>query len=510
MSARRNTWGVLALAALVAVFVAWQLNHLGGFAWDWDEAVYAMTARLVAEGNALYRDVFANVVPLFINSLNLAFALAGDTIPVGRAVIVLYSAVGLLAVGLIARELGGWLAALGAVAFLALAPHFYMLSRVIVGDIPSMSLGVLALWPALRYTRTGRRAWLAAAGLSLALGAMIKLTAGLTGPAIVFLLLAYDLSAARGECRRWRQRLRDAALSLVVMGGAFLLPVLVYAAIYPPRLIFEQLVMFLWVQGDVFVLDRSLNAQMLQSYLVTVNRNIAANRALTLLSLAGAVTLIPRRWRDAVAWWVWFGVVLAVLVGYSPLWSHLLSPILFPLAVGAGVALGELAGRAADLFRARGTKGRGRRLQGVAVAALALLILGYVADLPLILRVDGRLAHAPDGKNERRAVEFLERNTAPDEYVISDDPALPFAARRRIPPNLADTSIVRMSIHFLTADEAIRASEKYSPAAVVLWQDNRFRNYLPEFVKWVEERYILAWGDAETGQIYLRPDRTAR
>ncbi len=139
--------------ALVAFFAAWQLNHFGGFAWDWDEAVYAMTARLVAQGNALYRDVFSNVVPLFINSLNLAFALAGDTIQVGRAVIVLYSAVGLLAVGLIARELSGWLAALGAVIFLALAPHFYMLSRVIVADIPSMSLGVLALVAGVALTR---------------------------------------------------------------------------------------------------------------------------------------------------------------------------------------------------------------------------------------------------------------------------------------------------------------------------------------------------------------------
>jgi hypothetical protein len=146
----------------------------------------------------------------------------------------------------------------------------------------------------------------------------------------------------------------------------------------------------------------------------------------------------------------------------------------------------------------------------VAVAALALLTLGYVADLPLILSVDGRLAHAPGGGNERRAVEFLERNTASDDYVISDDPSLPFAARRRVPPNLADTSIVRMSIGFLTAGELIRAGEDYTPAAIVLWQDNRFRDYAPEFAQWVEQHYTAVWGDREQGQIFLRPDRAPR
>ncbi len=243
------------------------------------------------------------------------------------------------------------------------------------------------------------------------------------------------------------------------------------------------------------------------SYLLTVNRQIAANRALTLLALAGAVALIPRRWRDAVAWWVWFGVVLVVLVSYSPLWTHLLSPILFPLAVGAGVALGELAKRAEGLFQGRNR--RRRRLQGVAVAALTLIALGYAIDLPTILSADGRLAHAPGGEAERRAVQFLEGNTARDDFVISDDPSLPFAARRRIPPNMADTSTVRMAIHYLTADDAIRASEKYSPAAIILWQGSRFGNYLPEFATWVEKNYTLAWGDSETGRIYLRPDRTA-
>ncbi len=375
----------LALAALVAFFVAWQLNHLGGRIWEWDEGVYSMTARLVAQGNELYRDVFANAAPLFINSLNLGFWLAGDSISVGRAVIVCYSAVGLLAVGLLAGELGGGLAARGSVVFLALAPHFYMLSRVIIADVPSMSLACLALWAAFRYQRTGKRGWLGTAGLALFLGAMIKLSAVLVGPAMLAPILARDLGPASAGDRRLRGCTgQDVGTSLAALGGSFLLPVVVCTLVYPWRLVWDQLIRFLWIQRDVFVNDPAANARMLLAYLVTVNLNIAANRGLTLLALVGAGTLTLRSFRDAAAWWLWFGTICVTLITYAPLWPHLLSPILFPLAVAAGVALGELQRRGAALWI-----GSDRRwLQRTIVGALALAALMYGYYLPGVLHTD--------------------------------------------------------------------------------------------------------------------------
>jgi len=103
------------LFGLTIGFTIWQLFHLGGFRWDWDEGVYLLTARTVAVGHRLYSEVFSMAPPLFIASLNLAFWAAGETVAAGRAVIVLYSALGLLGVGLLAREWGGRLAGLSAV-----------------------------------------------------------------------------------------------------------------------------------------------------------------------------------------------------------------------------------------------------------------------------------------------------------------------------------------------------------------------------------------------------------
>ena len=135
MSSGQSRWQSLAfwsgLSLLIALFLAWQLQHLGGFRWDWDEGAYAVTARQVAAGHRLYADIFAMAPPLFIVSLDLGFRVAGETLSVGRAVIVLYSALGLLGVGLLAKELGGRVAGLAAVVALG---HGAALLRSVADD----------------------------------------------------------------------------------------------------------------------------------------------------------------------------------------------------------------------------------------------------------------------------------------------------------------------------------------------------------------------------------------
>jgi 4-amino-4-deoxy-L-arabinose transferase-like glycosyltransferase len=155
---RRGTLFGLALAAIVTLFGVWQLNHLGGDRWDWDEGVYLLTAREVAQGYHLYSDVFSTAPPLFIQSLDAGFAVAGDNTAAGRGVIVFYGILALVAVGLIARELGGPVAGVAAATLLAIAPHFLLLSRLVIADVPSVAVSCLALWAALRYERGGRRA----------------------------------------------------------------------------------------------------------------------------------------------------------------------------------------------------------------------------------------------------------------------------------------------------------------------------------------------------------------
>jgi len=116
-----------------------------------------MQARLMLMGYPLYAETFSGQPPLLISSLAGAFALLGPSVLVGRALMVTYATLGLLALALIARELHGWAAAVGTVVLLGIASDFFLYSRVSMGDVPSASMATLAVLCALRYRRSGRR-----------------------------------------------------------------------------------------------------------------------------------------------------------------------------------------------------------------------------------------------------------------------------------------------------------------------------------------------------------------
>ena len=496
----RLFWG--GLGALLLLFAVWQWLHLSGYRWDWDEGVYALTARSVAEGRHLYGDVFSMAPPLFILSLQCAFKWFGDSIATGRAVIVFYSTLGLLGVGLLAREWGGRLAAWVAVSVLALAPHFYVLSRVIIADTPSLGLACLALWMAVRYERCGRRRWLAGSGLVLAWAMLLKLSAGLVAPIIVALVLLHDLNGVPVDQRIRRTALSRVTRSALVLAAATLAPLGIMLWVYPTRPLLEQVVVLLWTQQETFVPDWAANALLVGRYLVWDNFNIALNRGLTVLGVVGGVALAFRSWKDALVWALWASIVLVVLLGYAPLWPHLLSPLLFPLAVAAGVAIGSLS----QLVRAGLQSGwTGRRVGLVALLVSAVLVYAY--DLPGIVAENARRGRAPDSDAAAEAIAFIQQQTGPDDYVITDEPLLAYYAHRRVPPNLIDCSVVRIASGELTVADLSQATEDYAPAAVVLWRDSRFAVYLSDYVTWLQGRYALVWEEDGGGAIYRAKDR---
>lgn len=174
----RNTiYEWLALGSLLALFFFWQVNHLEGFAWSYDEGVYLTSARAVCSGHRLYSEVFSSQPPAFISSIAWAFRLGGTSVATGRALIVLYATIGLLAVALMARELGGSLAGLAAVALLAIAPDFFLWSKAVMADLPSASLAALAMALTFHYLRSGERRWLIFTGLALSASLLIKMFA---------------------------------------------------------------------------------------------------------------------------------------------------------------------------------------------------------------------------------------------------------------------------------------------------------------------------------------------
>ena len=100
-------WFIIFAAAMV-----WRIQNLDAFGLSNDEGVYLMWGRLAAGGYPLYSQIYAVQSPLFLESLALAFKLAGDTVQVGRWAML--PGFGLLAVLLswLAGKTGGWPAAI--------------------------------------------------------------------------------------------------------------------------------------------------------------------------------------------------------------------------------------------------------------------------------------------------------------------------------------------------------------------------------------------------------------
>ena len=186
---RRLFWGLL--AAELILFVSWQCAHLGGFQWTTDEGLYAMRARLLQQGYALYRDIWTDQLPGMVQVVWLAFGLGRSQIEAARAAVVLLSSMGLLGAALVARRLAGDLGALIVVPVVAGTPNYYWLSRAVVSpDLPSTSLGVLSLALMAVYSDNERRWALFASGVVMAAALYIKATALLVAvPCVLWLWL---------------------------------------------------------------------------------------------------------------------------------------------------------------------------------------------------------------------------------------------------------------------------------------------------------------------------------
>jgi hypothetical protein len=101
------------------------------------------------------------------------------------------------------------------------------------------------------------------------------------------------------------------------------------------------------------------------------------------------------------------------------------------------------------------------------------------------------------------ATDFVAAVTDPEDWVITDEPLVPFWAGRKVPPYLSDISYVRTQTGYLTADDLIALTEVYHPQAIVIWSEGRFTQRLPAYVEWVEQNYSLATSFGPKRRIYV-------
>lgn len=464
---RRDATGLLVLAVALTLVFAWQANRLGGWLWDYDEGIYLQWAWTTHDGAALYTDVWADHPPAFINAISMAFDAVGRTVAAGRMTSLLFGMLGLIAVAWLAYQFSGWLAAIFAIVAIAITPIFSQWSRAIMADLPAASLTALSLALALCYTRGGGRGWLVLSGLVFALSLLVKPVMAPSGLALIAAVLARPSDP--------KPMPQDRAISLGALLFSIALPVLLCLIAYEPRAMWKQIWGMWWAGRAVYPLDWRANAVAVWDYV--------GNKYAALLGLVtyGVVVLLLRCKRESWPILLWLALTLVSLLLHSPLWpAHHTAILLPPLGVLSGVATSEVA-RMVQRFGSLPAARRGFAIAGLALGAF------YLTQLPDSIAANQALAAAPNDETSMQMARVLQMVTPLDSRVVCDDPIIAFQAGRKAVNWLCDTSNKRIQAGFLTAQEAIAATEAATPAAIVLSSGRLSR--LSEFTQWIFQRY---------------------
>jgi 4-amino-4-deoxy-L-arabinose transferase-like glycosyltransferase len=432
--------------AVLVVAVVLRLPILTDGQIDYDEGVYWQSLRAMVAGHHLFSDVYSSQPPGFLLVLLPFFGLLGQNLLAARIGVLVFSLAGLLATYRIGALLADRRVGLLAMAVLAADPISLRESVALQADSPAIALALWSLALALEARVAGRRQALLAflAGGLLALGVLVKPLAVAAGPPLLLVLL---LSPATG-----RDRLRGLALAAaggIVATAALLLPL---HAEWGPM--WEQTVGF-------HLVARGVSVGGLDLYTVKSELPLLA------LGLGGLVVSLRQAPRLAAIAGFWAASAALILAVQRPLWPHHLLALSAPAALLAG-----------GLARLPALRTLDTRLVAVPAALLLAASLGAAALVH---------QHQMSDASMRPAVARLQALTPPSEPIVTDDQYLAALAGRDTPPQLVDTSMVRIASGDLTT-QSIEAIAERSGSHAFLFSTGRFLQ-LAGLESWASARY---------------------
>jgi 4-amino-4-deoxy-L-arabinose transferase-like glycosyltransferase len=419
---------------------------LAGGQIDYDEGVYWQSLRALVAGHRLFGEIYSSQPPGFLLLLLPFFGLLGQTLVAARIGVLVFSLAGLLAAYRVASLLSSRAAGLLAMAVLAADPLSFRESVALQADAPAVALALGSLALAVEVRTGRRRSWvlvLLAGGL-LALGVLVKPLAAAAGPALLLALLT--------NASPTREKLRSLALAT---GGGVLVAAIV---LLPLRSEWRPM----WEQSVGFhLVARAVAAGGIDPYTAQTELPLLA------LGLAGLIVSMRHAPRLALLAGVWAASSALMLAVQRPLWPHHLIVLVVPAALLAG-----------GLARLPALRGLDTRL--VVVPALLALAGGVTA---------AALVHHNQMSDDdlRPAVIRLQALTQPSELVVTDDQYLAALAGRNTPPQLVDTSSVRVGSGNLTT-RGVEAIAERSGSHAFLFSTGRLLA-LRDLRSWVEARY---------------------
>ena len=490
-----------ALIALVAALL--YLLPVNQYSSNYDEGVYWQSLRAMQQGHPLYSSVFSSQPPYFLLSIYPFYSLFGQNIAAARVGVAVFGVVGVIAMFWLGSELIGFWGGVIASTLLVFEPHYLAQARTLESDGPAVAISILAVALAVAASRGAgpTRRWLAAlSGVFIAYGVLIKLFDVVAFVPIVLYLatpLYSAFDAGAGRLRRptaadLRARTREALPDLIAFVAGGLVTTIVLLAPF--------LGSFSALWNQVFAFHTATTQNLAPQ--------LSGKGGVTFTSflVAGALALIVvglaawrREWRVAplLLWLVASIVTLSRLTIYFGHYAVLVAPSL-ALLVALLLAL---------LTPALGAS-NGRWISlAVTLAVLVALLQSAITDFtPVNARDVGSapnttvVAGVPPGAQTHLAA--INAFTTPGEVVVTDDQYTAAQAGHSVPPELVDTSFVRVTTGYLTAAQIETIIERDHIRVVILGTDRL--SQIPGFMPWLQSHYVLAAHMGKNYAIYLR------
>jgi len=486
---------LIIVSIIIGIYIYTRLHNLGvRYSYDYDEGVYIQTAKQMLNGYKLYEQIFLSQPPIMVYLVAASMRILGENLYACRLPVALTSILAGLSLYFAARRLCNPIAGIIGLSVLAIDRVFLHYSRAVEGEIPCIAFAMLAYLFIVEYIRRDKLIYCFLSGLSSSIAVLSKFLAAPIIPAILPVFFtktgSTNLRSSKGESTR---RLKGL---IIFMIGVFI-PISILL-LYDFTYLYDQLYMYHRSKplgGTTIEKIIQLYGYLSENPVALILGSIGLIVAFTSLDIGFLVASLS----------FLTSVSMLVLLP-QPLWYHHVAVLSPQLSLLSGLAIGYSTKILVKLY-SRISKGKSAS-RYAAISLLAFTIVStlslYAASVALSVPAILNIVFKGGGELEFKVAGLIRNITSPNEWIISDDQAMVFVAGRNVPPELCDTSFMRISSGYLVDEEVIELAEAYRVRVVVFWTGRLIQ--LKRFVEYVEANYQLI-GVYDSGRrIYLRKD----
>lgn len=454
---------IILTAIFLSVIFFTQFKLINQPVTDNDEGVYLTSFLLIDRGHPAYKKIYFSQPPGFLLTVYPGFVLFGKTLQAARLTIGIWSIIGLLAIIWIAFELKNKWAGLLMMSLLFLIPSYYNQSLTFQSDILVTTFSLLSLITLLKFRKNLNLSWFIISSIFLNLAFWTKFDITFFPSFILVLFLLFK------EKKISVQKLVNLFLILFTVSLGFfiffILPFGIKEVFYNSILLRFQA---MTTSSTSFLLFDYLKMDMVLSTIIMTSLTIGLFKLNKLDSTQKIIFL-------------WNIFVLILFLFYRPLFPHHLVMLTVPMVL----LLSQVAGyffSDKKLFRS---------------------IIIIVLVISLSNRVYQTTKHSSKLINDQqqKAIEIIRKYSGVDDVVISDEEILNGISGRLPPPELSDTSFVRIGSNNLTPEDFKKIINVYKPKLIIPWNGRleSIENFKDSLVG-----YKLLTSFSDSKNIYVR------